>query len=117
MLTMNVREKLVELLIDFVEVDVWDNGEFIEKDIDFDKIAEKLISNGVTVQEQDGCDYCQLFDDPCGVPMIAQEESESDRGIYLYNGFLCANGGEFCEARVNFCPMCGRKLLQQPKGG
>ena len=48
---MNVKEKLVELLVEFVEVDVWDNGEFIDKDIDFDRIAENLISHGVTVQE------------------------------------------------------------------
>lgn len=48
---MDVREKLVELLVEFVEVDAWDNGEFIEKEIDFGKIAENLIANGVTVQE------------------------------------------------------------------
>ena len=48
---MDVKEKLVELLVEFVEVDVWDNGEFIDKDIDFDRIAENLISHGVTVQE------------------------------------------------------------------
>ena len=109
---MDVKEKLVELQL---QADIADNiSENGTQHREF--IADLMIANGVTVQEQDGCDYCQLFDDPCGVPMIAQEESESDRGIYLYNGFLCANGGEFCEARVNFCPMCGRKLLQQPKG-
>ena len=122
---MDVREKLVELIAQKVcdtwseSCDEWlphDCGKCYANDCLISEIADHLISNGVTVQEQDGCDYCQLFDDPCGVPMIAQEESESDRGIYLYNGFLCANGGEFCEARVNFCPMCGRKLLQQPKG-
>ena len=48
---MDVREKLVELLIEFVEVDAWDNGEFIEKDIEYGKIAESLITHGVTVQE------------------------------------------------------------------
>ena len=48
---MDVRKKLVELLREFIEVDVWDNGEFIEKEIDFSKIAEKLIAHGVTVQE------------------------------------------------------------------
>ena len=48
---MDVKEKLVELLVEFVEVDAWDNGEFIEKEIDFGKIAENLISSGVTVQE------------------------------------------------------------------
>lgn len=48
---MDVREKLVELLMEFIEVDAWDNGEFIEKSIDFQKIASDLIANGVTVQE------------------------------------------------------------------
>lgn len=48
---MDVREKLVELLVEFVEVDAWDNGEFIEKDINFKEIASNLIANGVTVQE------------------------------------------------------------------
>ena len=48
---MDIKEKLMELLQEFVEVDVSDNGEFIEKDIDFGRIAENLIANGVTVQE------------------------------------------------------------------
>ena len=48
---MDVREKLVELLVEFIEVDAWDNGEFIEKNIDFQKIASDLIAHGVTVQE------------------------------------------------------------------
>ena len=48
---MDVREKLVELLMEFIEVDAWDNGEFIEKNIDFQKIASDLVAHGVTVQE------------------------------------------------------------------
>lgn len=48
---MDVREKLVELLMEFIEVDAWDNGEFIEKNIDFQKIASALIAHGVTVQK------------------------------------------------------------------
>lgn len=48
---MDVKGRLVELLQEFIEVEVCDNGEFIEKDIDFDKIAENLIANDVTVQE------------------------------------------------------------------
>ena len=130
---MDVKEKLVEMLAEYFNigdsyaynltrvksafacgtVGLDDFEEFDDETVE--DIASCLIDNGVTVQEQGGCDYCQLFDDPCGVPMIAQEESESDRGIYLYNGFLCANGGEFCEARVNFCPMCGRRFPQPPK--
>ena len=49
---MNDREKLVELLVNFVEVDAWDNGEFIEKDIDFQKIASDLIAHGVTIKDR-----------------------------------------------------------------
>ena len=85
-------------------------------------VANLMISNGVTLATDNNvaakteCEYCQQFDDPCGVPMIAAEDSDPDRGIYLYNGFLCASGGEFCEAKVNFCPMCGRKLPEPPKG-
>ena len=48
---MDVKEKLVELLMEFIEVDAWDNGEFIEKNIDFQKIASDLVAHGVTVQE------------------------------------------------------------------
>ena len=47
----NTREKLIELLVEFVEVDVWDNGEFIEKEINFAKIADNLIAHGVTIQK------------------------------------------------------------------
>ena len=63
---MDVREKLVELLIEFVEVDAWDNGEFIEKDIEYGKIAESLIAHGVTVQE-----------------WISIKEPPKERGEYL----------------------------------
>ena len=48
---MDVRKKLVELLAEFIEVDALDNREFIEKNIDFQKIADHLIANGVTVQK------------------------------------------------------------------
>lgn len=40
---MDVKKKLIELLQEFVEVDVLDNGEFIEKDIDFGRIVETLL--------------------------------------------------------------------------
>ena len=70
---MDVREKLVELLVEFVEVDAWDNGEFIEKDIDFGEIAENLIAHGVTVQEWISVDdrlpqYTDEYNVTVGVP-------------------------------------------------
>lgn len=76
---MDVRGKLVELLAEFVEVDAWDNGEFIEKDIDFCEIAEKLIDHGVTVQE-------------CG-------EWMHPKGYVVSNGFLCSKCGRWPESR------------------
>lgn len=59
---------------------------------------------------KEGCEYCTKYYDTCGVPMIATADDEPDRGIYLYNGYLCSDSGEFCEAKINFCPMCGREL-------
>lgn len=37
-------------------------------------------------------------------------DDEPDMGIYLYNGYLCSDSGGFCEAKIKFCPMCGREL-------
>ena len=118
----DTREKLVELL-EKLEAE----GALVTLGNGY--VANLMIANGVVISEKETpavtdnnvghkteCEYCQQFDDPCGVPMIAEEDSDSDRGIYLYNGYLCANGGEFCEAKVNFCPMCGRKLPEPPKG-
>lgn len=111
---MDDREKLIEILRKPI---------FPHELVDpIEAVADYLLDNGVTfatdnnVGAKTECEYCQQFDDPCGVPMIAAEDSDPDRGIYLYNGFLCASGGEFCEAKVNFCPMCGRKLPEPPKG-
>lgn len=113
-----MRDKLAKLIFD-----CW-----VDRTADADgcaptaaQYADYLISHGVTFatdnNDDDKCDYCQEFSDPCGVPMIASEDSDPDRGIYLYNGFLCASGGESCEAKVNYCPMCGRKLSELPKEG
>ena len=117
---MDVREKLVELLSQSQSYGKILCGASLMS-VRNDVVADHLIANGVTVTDNNvaaktECEYCQQFDDPCGVPMIAAEDSDPDRGIYLYNGFLCASGGEFCEAKVNFCPMCGRKLAEPPKG-
>lgn len=122
-----MRDKLIELM----EHSVCESGAClscehfndIKNCIEYQKKAraDYLIANGVTFAADnnvgDKCDYCQEFSDPCGVPMIAAEDSDPDRGIYLYNGFLCASGGEFCEARVRYCPMCGRKLSEPQKEG
>ena len=108
---MDVREKLVELLDRFVYDDWYSNGE----------IAEKLIANGVTVQE-------------CG-------EWVHPKGYVVSNGFLCSkcgheeasyyhinqrsgcvyiadeNGNFFYPPKLNYCPNCGAKMIPQPPKG
>ena len=108
---MDVREKLVELLDRFVYDDWYGN----------DEIADKLIANGVTVQEY-------------GEWMHPKE-------YVVSNGFLCSkcgheeashypinprpggayiadeNGNFFYPPKLNYCPNCGAKMMPQPPKG
>lgn len=115
---MDVREKLAELLVEFIEVDAWDNGEFIEKNIDFQKIASDLVAHGVTVQKLGGCKYCEEYTDlpehfinfkPVGrVFDTCIQTDESGRWhIEVPSG---------ADIGIKFCPMCGRRLPQPQKG-
>ena len=89
-LKMDVREKLVELLDRFVYDDLYSNGD----------IAEKLIAHGVTVREQDGCEYCN------GLPFSQMEDFTMPN----------ASKKDYDIVTIRYCPMCGRKLPQPPKG-
>ena len=74
-------------------------------------MADHLIANGVTVQEMDGCEYCK-------------EDNEGFRRMFgAFSITKPFNGGEWlittghCKPRqICFCPMCGRRLPQPPKG-
>ena len=68
--------------------------EFIED------IASQLIANGVTVQELDGCEYCN------GLPFSKMEDFTMPN----------ASKKDYDIVTIRFCPMCGRKLTQPPKG-
>ena len=104
---MDVREKLVELLQDG-DNPVWgwfpNNSTMIQ-------LAGYLISNGVTVQDLDGCEYCK-------------EDNEGFRRMFgafsLVNPFhgktWQIHAGKCKPMEINFCPMCGRRLPQPPKG-
>ena len=96
---MDVREKLVELLIASPHLDVMDYT------TDWEESASYLIAHGVTVQELDGCEYCK-------------EDSEGFRRVFgafsLINPFhgktWQIHAGKCKPREIYFCPMCGRRL-------
>ena len=98
---MDVREKLVELIAETIELYPSEREE----------LADGLIAHGVTVQELDGCEYCS-------------EESEGYRkmiGAFSitnpFHGNVLNIETRHCKPRqIYFCPMCGRRLTKPPKG-
>ena len=106
---MDVREKLVEILKQApFEGKVLDEWWWEEK---IRIIADHLISNGVTVQELDGCEYCK--DDSEGYrKMLGAFSVTNPFHGSVWNIETC-----HCKPRqIYFCPMCGRKLPHPPKG-
>ena len=99
---MDVREKLVELCEDLETLPCCNT---------YEGQADYLIANGVTVQELDGCEYCK-------------EDSEGYRkmlGAFSITNPFHGNvwNIETCHCKprqIYFCPMCGRRLPQPPKG-
>ena len=103
----NLKEKLVDLLDQFVYDDWYGNGD----------IAEELIANGVTVRELDGCKYCKEYEDlpehfidgkPIGRVFDTCIQTD-ENGLWHIEVPYGADIG------IQFCPMCGRKL-PRPQG-
>ena len=105
---MDTKEKLVELLVEFVEVDAWGNGEFIEKDIDFGEIAENLISHGVTVQE---CGYWVSLTNCANAGVYC---SVCHKKVYKEDYAWCNRKNKL---RSDYCPHCGAKMMPHPPKG
>ena len=110
--TMDVREKLVELLTEFYGCDPVYYG------VDALAIADHLIANGVTVQTLDGCEYCEKYEDlpehfVSGKPVgrVFDTCIQTDE-----NGRWHIEVPSGADIGIKFCPMCGRKLPQPPKG-
>lgn len=98
----NLKEKLVDLLDQFVYDDWYGNGD----------IAEELIANGVTVRELDGCKYCKEYEDlpehfidgkPVGRVFDTCIQTD-ENGLWHIEVPYGADIG------IQFCPICGRKL-------
>ena len=85
---MDVREKLIDILLQK------------PNKCTFEQLADFLIANGVTVQELDGCEYCN------GLPISQMEDFTMPN----------ASKKDYDIVTIRFCPMCGRRLPQPPKG-
>lgn len=105
---MDVREKLIYLL----------TGYSIDTQLDVKYLADYLISNGVTVQMLDSCEYCEGYEDlpehfvngkPVGrvFDTCIQTDENGLWHIELPSG---------ADIGIRFCPMCGRRLPQSTEG-
>lgn len=98
---MTDREKLIELL----------TGYSLDTPPDVEYVADHLIRSGVTVQELDGCEYCKE-DNEGYRKMIGAFSITNPFHGNVWNIETC-----HCKPRqIYFCPMCGRRLPQPPKG-
>lgn len=115
---MDVMEKLIELIrkIPYDQklgyYDLYDAMDGAED------IASYLIDHGVTVQELDGCKYCKEYEDLPehfieGKPIGRVFDTciqPNENGLWHIEVPCGADIG------IRFCPMCGRRLPQPPKG-
>ena len=109
---MDVREKLVELIFDSLCRHIDKSCKLAEN------IADDLLSNGVTVQALDGCEYCKEYKDlpehfVSGKPVGRVFDTciqPNENGLWHLEVPCGADIG------IRFCPMCGRELPQPPKG-
>ena len=118
---MDAKEKLVELLGNIYLPMMAGSDTIGEYNIPHkfkSEIADYLISHGVMVQELDGFKYCKEYED---LP-----EHFID-GKYVGRVFdTCIQPNENglwhlkvpcgADIGIQFCPMCGRRLSQPPKG-
>lgn len=92
----------------------------------FDKYTEELINEGAKLKTWDapnnpGCKYCQD-----AVPLVIGETN--DYGIVIsaasahktatimaYGYDVHGSGSNGLSAKINFCPMCGKKLYQEKR--
>ena len=83
-----------------------------------EKIIDHLIDNDVTIQESNGCKYCKEYEDlpehfVNGKPVgrVFDTCIQTDE-----NGRWHLEVPSGVDIGIKFCPMCGRKLPQPPKG-
>ena len=103
---MDVREKLVEILKQApFEGKVLDEWWWEEK---IKRIAEHLISNGVTVQK---CGYWISLTDCANAGVYC---SVCNKKVYKEDYAWCNRKNKL---RSDYCPHCGAKMISQPPKG
>ena len=106
----DMRERLIELLTTYdrtYDCDLCPKDKH-GKSCGNECLADYLLANGVTLQELDGCGFCQKFD-------FAGARAEVNKyGAHI--SLAICNTKFPDEERFKFCPMCGRRLPQPPKG-
>ena len=103
-----VRDKLIELLL----------GKSIDTAEDVEYVVDYLIENGVTIQELNGCEYCEEYEDLLehfvnGKPVgrVFDTCIQTDE-----NGRWHLEVPSGADIGIKFCPMCGRRLPRPPQG-
>ena len=101
-MTMNVREKLVDLITEFYGCDP------MYYNVDALAIADHLVSNGVTVQE---CGYWVSVTDCANAGVYC---SVCHKKVYKEDYAWCNRKNKL---RSDYCPHCGAKMMPQPPKG
>ena len=99
---MDVSEKLVELLTEFYGCDP------MYYNVDALAIADRLVSNGVTVQE---CGYWVSLTDCANAGVYC---SVCHKKVYKEDYAWCNRKNKL---RSDYCPHCGAKMMPQPPNG
>lgn len=122
---MDVKEKLVELLGN-IYLPMMDGhntiGEYNIPHKFKEKIADYLISNGVTVQKS-SCPYCcdngeghgmlkYSYDDEDGMEMSIHPSTRKENGYQSQAWWATVHfRGECRDFYIEVCPFCGRRLV------
>ena len=122
---MDVKEKLVELLGN-IYLPMMDGhntiGEYNIPHKFKEKIADYLISNGVTVQKS-SCPYCcdngeghgmlkHSYDDEDGMEMSLHPSTRKENGYQSQTWWATVHfRGECRDFYIEVCPFCGRRLV------
>lgn len=122
---MDVKEKLVELLGN-IYLPMMDGhntiGEYNIPHKFKEKIADYLISNGVTVQKS-SCPYCcdnseghgmlkHSYDDEDGMEMSIHPSTRKENGYQSQAWWATVHfRGECRDFYIEVCPFCGRRLV------